>query len=61
MSKAYELALLKARKESAEFEAAKQAYRSLKIGDKEFLAAQEKYKLSEVEFDAAFAKESKGK
>lgn len=54
----YAKALEESRKASAEFRAAKDAYRSRKIGDSEFLAAKAKYDASEKAFDAAYAKEA---
>ena len=57
LSVAYALALEKSREASKVYSAAVQEFRSHKIGDEEFLAAQSAYRKAESEFDAAYAKE----
>lgn len=51
----YELAHAKVTEATKVFNAAKIAYRSLEIGDKEFLAARAIYNTTEAEYDAAYA------
>lgn len=56
-SAAYQAALERSRESSRAFTKVQNDYRSLKIGDTEYLAARAVYDKSVAEFDAAFAAE----
>ena len=58
MTKTYEAALEISRQASRKFMAVQALYRAGKMNDADFLAARAEYKVSEAEFDAAFAKEA---
>ena len=55
----YQVALEKSREASRKFMAVQTAYRAGKLSDTDFLSARAEYKVSESEFDAAYAKASR--
>lgn len=57
MSPEYEIALATVRAAQKQFDAIRDAYRTRKIGDAEFLAAREEMAKADAAFDVAFAKE----
>ena len=59
MSATYQAALEKSREASRKFMAVQTAYLAGKMSDADFLAAMAEYKVSESEFDAAYAKASR--
>jgi hypothetical protein len=58
MTTEYAAALEASRVAYRKFDAVRNDYRALKVGDAEFLAAKAEYEESEKAFDAAFAKAS---
>jgi hypothetical protein len=59
MTKTYETALEKSREATRRFMAVQNEYRAGRMSDADFLAARAEYKVSEAEFDAAYAKASR--
>ena len=57
MSPEYAAALEASRVAGHKYGLAAKAYRSMKIGDAEFLAARAEYNIAEKAYDAAYAKE----
>jgi hypothetical protein len=55
----YQAALEKSRVAARKFMAIRDEYRAGKMSDADFLAARAEYQVSEVEFDAAYAKASR--